>query len=419
LDDWVIPKPLPAIAWSDILALKDSGREEDDTIEYKSSFSCGQDFLAVSDQQRKNATDDIAREVVAFLNGRGGDVLIGVKEASNENPVIETITPLANVLETADRLDSAIAALIEPKQAIIGVRAIRLTDVATDGVIVIRAPSSLRAPHRTSRDKECYIRRGSKSVPMPMDEIQDVTLGRAMRRSERNAMLDRLFIGHDEGKVGSQRLPHIRCAVRLAFVPEAETQIVISPQFLETLHTDDGRFYCKTIPDGKDFGKFEFDLTYRPALRGIENTYAWEPLADDMRDYTFRRLGIGENGTLTVDYAACSTSTYSGQVSVPHIPSDWIISFLGGALRILTRHSEFYPLLCPGTVRVSFEVAGDTLLSFGRYQQNKMLPTGVTAIPDFSWSERGCADLIFAQLQKDLFNFVGIRAPEPWSLTPP
>ena len=124
----MIPKPLNEITWSDIEALRDSGREEDDMIEYKGSFSGGADFLAFNENQRNKAVDNIAKEAIAFLNGRGGDIIIGAKEAANDHPKIEAITPIANVDATADRLGQALAALIEPTQSVLGVRAVRQSE---------------------------------------------------------------------------------------------------------------------------------------------------------------------------------------------------------------------------------------------------------------------------------------------------
>ena len=159
----MIPKPLNEIEWSDIEALKDSGREEDDTIEFKGSFKGGSDFLAFNEKQQAEAVDSIAKEVIAFLNGRGGDVIIGASEFKNDHPKIEVLTPLQSVNATADRLAQSLAALIEPAQTVLGVRAIKQSGPDVEGIIVVRAPSSLRAPHRSKRTKNCL--RGAVGSP--------------------------------------------------------------------------------------------------------------------------------------------------------------------------------------------------------------------------------------------------------------
>ena len=60
----MIPKTLNEIEWADIEALRNSGREEDDTIEYKTSFSGGSDYLAFSDPKRAKAIEGVDRKSV-------------------------------------------------------------------------------------------------------------------------------------------------------------------------------------------------------------------------------------------------------------------------------------------------------------------------------------------------------------------
>ena len=48
----MIPKPLNEIEWSDLETLRDSGREEDDTLEFKGSFSGGEDFLNFTEKNK-------------------------------------------------------------------------------------------------------------------------------------------------------------------------------------------------------------------------------------------------------------------------------------------------------------------------------------------------------------------------------
>ena len=98
----MIPKPLNEIEWSDIEALRDIGREEDDMIEFKGSFSGGADFTAFNEKQQATAVDGIAKEAIAFLNGRGGDVIIGASEFKNDHLKIESLTPIANATAVAD-----------------------------------------------------------------------------------------------------------------------------------------------------------------------------------------------------------------------------------------------------------------------------------------------------------------------------
>ena len=76
----MIPRDLQDIEWTDLQRLVSIGREEDDTIEFKRAFKGGDDYLALNDRQREQSLDALAREMLAFLNTRGGDLVVGVSE---------------------------------------------------------------------------------------------------------------------------------------------------------------------------------------------------------------------------------------------------------------------------------------------------------------------------------------------------
>ena len=198
----MIPAELSTISWADIEALIAIGREEDDAIEFKRCFKGGDDYLALGERPKEKALDAIAREAIAFLNTRGGDIIIGVKDAGGAHPRAEAITPVKNPQDTADRLARGLSAVIEPAQTNLAVRALSSPDDPGSGIIIVRARASLRAPHRSKRTLEAYARRGSESVPMPMDEIQDLTLYRTRIRTEQLELLDRQFVDFRQGRSG-------------------------------------------------------------------------------------------------------------------------------------------------------------------------------------------------------------------------
>src|ERR1044072_4163430 len=133
----MIPADLAAIAWADIESLVAAGREEDDTIEYKAQFKGGRDYLALNDKGKEQALDAVAREAIAFLNTRGGDVIIGIKEAGGARPRAAEITPVEHAPESVERLAGGLSAVIEPTQTNISVRAVSDPAASTAGVIVI------------------------------------------------------------------------------------------------------------------------------------------------------------------------------------------------------------------------------------------------------------------------------------------
>ncbi len=126
------------------------------------------------------ARDKILKEVIAFANTSGGHLVLGVDETKEAPPAAAAITPIPRCVDLAERLARA-AQGIDPPIPLLLVQGIPTDGDA--GVVVFRVPASRSAPHR-GLDKECYVRRGTSSVPVGMREIQDMTLAGG-RRDER------------------------------------------------------------------------------------------------------------------------------------------------------------------------------------------------------------------------------------------
>jgi Putative DNA-binding domain len=415
----MIPKPINEITWSDIEALRDSGREEDDMIEYKGSFSGGSDFLAFSDSQRIKAVDGIAKEAIAFLNGRGGDIVIGVKEAANDHPKIEAITPIANVDATADRLGQALAALIEPTQSVLSVRAVRQNEDAADGVIIVRAPSSLRAPHRSTRTKECYVRRGRESVPMPMDEVQDLTLNRTMRRSERFALIDEQFDTMVTGLIGRHRLPSDRFHVRVVYVPFSSGEVLLNYSTLSAFEGKDPDLHYLKHKTRNDVVFRSLGHRWDRKLRGrVKDSFRSHSPENKIVEFNFVEKSILSNLTMKTEFA--HSRDFDNQGSAPTIPAVWLIGYFANTIlsfqNVLKQHSDFFP----GIIRVAVYQSGSMDLRVGNdnWPDTHSLIAGLSYIPDFELSGLEDFDAIFKQLQIDLYSLAGIEPPQIWSLNP-
>jgi Putative DNA-binding domain len=411
----VIPKLLNEIEWSDIEALRDSGREEDDTIEYKGSFSGGSDFLAFTDSQRVKAVDGVVREALAFLNGRGGDVVIGVREAKNDHPKIEEITPVANVIATVDRLAQSLAAVIEPTQSILGVKAILNSDGSGDGVIVVRAPSSLRAPHRYTGNKECYIRRGRESVPMPMDEVQDVTLSRAMRQSERLALLERQFESIGYAKTIRTQLPSQRVRIKSVFLPLLSGQVLLDDASISFLgHRKPDMFLQSTKKDYFSVMSLLGHATI-PVLRGI----MLEGVRQGSDRFVYSAKTLNNNLMMTSDYIDGGRIQNDGVQRIG-VYFAWLAGYLASTLLTIRDLIDRYPTFSEGVLRIQVQIAGEQNLIVGsRYDEEiAILPENVWEIPDFEVSGSASIDGIFAQAQKDICGIAGIEWYEQYRLTP-
>ncbi len=409
----MIPKPLNEITWSDIEALRDSGREEDDMIEYKGSFSGGADFLAFNENQRNKAVDNIAKEAIAFLNGRGGDIIIGAKEAANDHPKIEAITPIANVDATADRLGQALAALIEPTQSVLGVRAVRQSEYATEGVIIVRAPSSLRAPHRSTRSKECYVRRGRQSVPMPMDEVQDLTLRRDLSRSELFKRLDQRIANYHSmlGHV----LPDGHIHISLGLVSYQNTEIIIDDNILREID----RYDVKLKDSSGNIESVPYDYLprqiWKPIPRGHFITCDHKLGTDDCPGFVYKQRELHRDGMIVIHIAESGFVNSENSTTLHCIESEKFVNRMADELGFFRNSSVIFPTLLPAALRVKIVVNGNLGLSPSRGYCNKIIE-GEFALPD--WDVKSAADFskIYQSIRTDIYNAAGIQPPNVFEL---
>jgi Putative DNA-binding domain len=411
----MIPKPLNEIEWADIEALRDSGREEDDTIEYKGSFSGGSDYLAFNESKRAKAIEGIAREAVAFLNGRGGDIIIGAREAANDHPKIEEITPVSNIDQTVSRLEQSLAALIEPVQTVLGIRAVRKFDGDADGVIIVRCPSSLRAPHRFTPTKECYTRRGRSSVPMRMDEVQDLTLRRADLRRERLQLLTSQFDDFDTSRAGRTNLSDHRFQIRSVFIPLQGQEIQIDEELCAALRGEDPLLVRSGKSERIDLPFRDLGFNWRPVLRGKRlETYvdhAWSK-----EDFIFCAKEVRHTGVLMSDFA-CRVSVNEGSDGTTGFYQEWIAGYLANTLYSFSKVWRKRPEVGQGVLRVAVRSAGKmvAVVGPGMWGNNQFeWPSGVTVLPDFPILDGSGFASVFAQSQVDTASIIGLELPSPF-----
>lgn len=409
----MIPKALNEIEWADLEALKDSGREEGDTIEFKASFSGGADYIGMTDSQREKAIKGIAREAIAFLNGRGGDIIVGAEEVGNDHPRIEAFRNLKNVSATADRLAQALAATIEPYQAVLGVRAIR-PGAEDTGVIVVRAPASLRAPHRFTRDRECYIRRGRESVPMPMDEIQDLTLYRSMARSERKDLLDRQFADFSGTRFGNTSLAKNRSHFRICFVPDQIVEVDLQQLDLSAFFGDDPILESGDKSFRNNVAFSHLNSVWKPQLRGRVAVCHY----DYGDEFQFCSKSIKKSLILSSDFALNHSYEVRGSnhLIVHH---DWVLGFFANSLQSMKNVLKRHELQAGGVLRLGIYSSGDQKFVTGErlWAQVYDIPDGVTFAPDFGVSSVLDLDSIFEQVQGDMCAIAGAESHATFSFT--
>jgi len=174
----VFTKPLNLVVAADIAELTAENWPEGYQVEFKEALSVkrgGQHPWFTGGEVGDHARDDILAEVIAFANAHGGSVVLGIEETQDKPPRAHAIVPLPRVGELARRFEDQARSCIDPPLPRLQVRAIE-TDGQRAGVVIFRVSPSRAAPHRLTRTRESFVRRGSSSVRMTMREIQDMTL---------------------------------------------------------------------------------------------------------------------------------------------------------------------------------------------------------------------------------------------------
>ena len=416
----MIPRTLPEIGWPDVERLIELRREEDDRIEFKRSFKGAEEYAALNDGQRQRALDSLAREVIAFLNTRGGDVIIGITEATGPRPTAQEITGVTNPSDAADRIARGLAALIEPAQTNISVRGVIDPLNESRGVVIIRVQSSVRAPHRSKRTLECFARRGSESVPMAMDEIQDLTLNRSRLRLEQMELLDRQFADFEQGKSEHRDLGNWIFHIRTVAFPISEQSIHIDDELLNELRNRNPTIYDATGRSDQHTVAFRgLYSRWRPILRGRRqesfDTHDRAEITHPMPHYAAKI--IKESGICTFDYAQLADLN-----GTPGIYSEWVLGYFAEVCEALKALWTKIPQLLPATLRVGIRSRGDVSVAYPQGSWSDGLatfPESLIYLPDFAASSVDDMTDFFRQVQVDFFALLNVDHPQPYTLHPP
>jgi hypothetical protein len=147
-------------------------------------------WMAGEDRLAESARDAIAREIVGLANSSGGRLLLGVDESESKPARAARVHPIPRCELLAERLGQQLSAIIDPQIPSMKVTAIPIEGAA--GVVVIDVGVSGLAPHRHTPSKECFVRRGTRTEPMTMREVQDLTLLRFIGQQPGRTEIDRL-----------------------------------------------------------------------------------------------------------------------------------------------------------------------------------------------------------------------------------
>lgn len=152
---------------ADLERLIEEQLQESFSLDYKRS-----DALSKSDNRKK---DELAKDVSAFANSAGGQLIYGIEEDGHVPTRIDDGVNISDI--TKEWIEQVLSTTVQPKIDGLRIQQILLSEGRAAYVITIPQATS-RAPHQ-ARDKRYYRRYNFESVPMEDYEVRD-----ALRRSE-------------------------------------------------------------------------------------------------------------------------------------------------------------------------------------------------------------------------------------------
>ena len=284
---------------ADLNRLVEAGTPEGRHLEYKSAL-----YVADESAKGKNPRNELAKDVSAFANADGGEILIGMAEGKN-NAAPKIIGVDCDADKEILRMGQIIRDNIAPP--IPGLPPIADIPLASGKrVLAIDIPSSIRKPHQVVKTGIFYARQATEVQRLNVDELRPMFIGAEtlMARTEafRHERVDRFLAGEEEIK------PHENGAAMIHVIP-----LTIWPM---------GRIDLRDVESHFDFAPHEMGCEIgsapRPCFRRTEYAamrhgmlHCRQILFDDgVVEFTARDI-LG------------SVRMFLGDPQIPALPPEW------------------------------------------------------------------------------------------------
>lgn len=141
--------------------LVDGGTDESLTLDYKGSSSL---------TRHSEDSNELCKDVSAFANSAGGQLVYGVEENKKTRKPIKVDDGVQDIKITRDWITQILNSRVHPRM-----EGVDIAEIALDGGLgfVITVPPTVIGPHQAP-DKKYYKRYGTESVPMDDYEIKDI-----------------------------------------------------------------------------------------------------------------------------------------------------------------------------------------------------------------------------------------------------
>lgn len=140
---------------------------ENNQLDYKETL----DF-----ERRRETYKELLKDITSFANSRGGMIIIGSKEPSEDVDLKDQIVGIENSKTLSEDMERVCANSIEPRIPGLVITYIKVLNEKE--LILIYIPPSIIKPHMVDYNKHrsFYIRHSESSVPMSVQEIRDSVL---------------------------------------------------------------------------------------------------------------------------------------------------------------------------------------------------------------------------------------------------
>jgi len=301
----MIRKELAEIAKDDLVALCDERWLEDEQIDFKQTIPHkegeGKDPWRDQKVIKDHGRDQLLATVIAFANSYGGDLVIGIREASGTQPgKAEAIEGIPACEDAAHRLAQMARSCIDPPFPGLQVRGVPVAEDGS-GVIILRTQRSRAAPHRLitlhGAMKECFHRVRHETLAMTMRQIQDLTFSVARGLDA----IDRRFAETRRSSQSWAQTPAPdmkRFCIRVATIASDDV-ILEHVHNVEDVRPEQRNARLKLRADQASidlvFPFVFYAHQWRPVLRGSQS--------EMQQDSRQGRICVHCNGTITYDLA--------------------------------------------------------------------------------------------------------------------
>ena len=401
---------------ADLEQLIADGWPESDQLEFKERLPSrkggSNDPWAERRELADAARNGVLEEIVAFANGHGGWLLIGVEEAKDKPGRANQLKPIADCSDLADRLHKMCRDCIDPPLPVVEIEGVE-TESGGTGVVVAYVPRSRTAPHRLTPSLQCYIRRHDRCEKMTMREIQDLTLNLARgdaavreklggAQSRFDASMNEMFSSGKPAPSMSGRLCGF--GVRASAVPVVPISIdrlekkdhVVVPAIQLTANT--GGKEARLLLPGHSVEAI-------PQLRGVR----WTSDRQRRKNWHIERDAYRDGA---INYRFIKRFEQDHEVG---IFASWIMCLFANALLAIERFRrlagtpsvEYALSLEISAIGCPFPIMGYGAERFDSWEQSGEIPQGTISFPLYSVGSFGEFTTLAALIEQDLWNAVG------------